>query len=290
MTAVKEKAAELVEYDNGRVAGQVSATIDRGEREGFWLEVTATHGTQRIVGRRSGGRGHECFVEVLEGHLIGTVTGDAWLVEQLAACDATDVHITADTLRASLAASFGDPFQEEALRARIKERVIERCPGLAFYWPAFVRSVPPAPPKAPRLKTRVARDLARRDVATLPASSVPSLLAALTSPGVGVWHGLPTGAGSVVQLTSGGRYSGRVAATLHEAGSRTVRHDAWTARLPVDVNRWALDQLTAQRATCALVLVEDELVAAAEHDVSVRIDLQTLAREGNVAVAVVASS
>jgi hypothetical protein len=200
------------------------------------------------------------------------------LVEQTAA---TDVHIAEGSLSNM---SGGNVTNAESVRAALEPLALETGTNIVLTVTAQPKADEPHTPEP--VDPYVAHCLERGSCMQLTAEQahqVNGLLAAMatTTPALRIWDGHPVTPGTAVIVGSPGRYSGRLLATVYDQTGRASER-YW------DVSRDALtayqftESLLSEKAAQVL-LIEADL---GKYDARLTIDLEALAAEHDIAVAV----
>lgn len=226
--------------------------------------------------------GRELTLPAIDHPSLADRAGVGHLHELIEQQSATDVHVSAGALHNMLG---GDLTRAESVRAALE-------PLAAATRTQIVLTVPTPPAAAVEPQTPVPVDpyvasgLKLREVTNLTAEQarqVGGLLAArsTTIPAQRTWDGAPVSPGTSVVIGSPGRYSGRLLATVYDATGRGSERYWDAARDTLTAFQWA-ESLLAEK-TAQLLIIDGGL---GEHDARLTLDLDALAREHDVAVAV----
>jgi hypothetical protein len=149
------------------------------------------------------------------------------------------------------------------------------------------RPAPDAPPTPERPPARVAKDLDRGTVAKLRPNGLGGLLEALnTLGGYPRWAGEPVQAGGSIHLSSGGKYTGRLSGEIRQPCVASVERPYDSTREVFPASVWH-DGLVSELRAPTAVLVDLDVLEAAGINAGLHLELNTLAAEHHIAVAVI---
>jgi hypothetical protein len=282
MSAVVHDASAIGGLVQGIRTGEVTDTTVVVVEPGFGGSAMRAHV------HRPGRRGEE-VIEGLEDVKAGTPAGRGWLEGVMADVCTDRMVVSEPAMRAAIGAAWPDLARAEAIATSLEPAAQKYNVAVEVVHPAR-QSVEPEPPTGPEAGAPVAAGLRRGKVTKLneqQVNTLPSLLRALSAAGGGTgWLGKPVVDTGATVVGSEGRLSGALRATQYRLGGKLLEQRFLPSREAITAQQWVGALVDEHHGSAVVVLDEDTLMAGSANP-PLRLDPEALAKQHNVAVAVI---